>query len=195
MRWEYLVRSMKRLIVTVDTNILGDVKINKLKASIKDKDIEVALVSVSEREISGTTIKPLPNKILETGVWNESQWGNCVWGDTVNETLVLGESKLGSSVLASSNSTNMFEELLKIISSGGFPKPGARNNLTKGQKHLLRDVMILEAHWRSKRDILVSDDLKAYVGKDGKLRSKLEKLCETKIMTFDEFLAYIEIIK
>ena len=188
------MRDMQIIKVTVDTNILGDTKINKVKSAIVNKPIEVALVSVSEREVSGTNIKPLSTKILETGVWDESEWGNCVWGESIDETLVLGESRLGNAVLGSQNTINMLEKLLDLLSGGGFPKQGSRDTLTKGQKHLLRDAMILEAHWRTHRNILVSDDKKAYIGKDGKLRNNLEKLCKTKIMTFDEFLVFVDTI-
>jgi hypothetical protein len=47
--------------------------------------------------------------------------------------------------------------------------------------------MILEAHTRDGRDVLVSNDRRAFIGKDGANRRQLEALCRTRIMTVDEF--------
>jgi len=60
---------------------------------------------------------------------------------------------------------------------------------------MLRDAMILEAHVRDGRDIFVTRDTRAYVGRGGDknvLRSKLEGLFSTRIMTVDEFCAECE---
>ena len=48
--------------------------------------------------------------------------------------------------------------------------------------------MILEAHTRDGRDILVSNDATAYIGKDGTRRQLLETVCQTKILTVNEFI-------
>ncbi len=178
---------MNKKRITLDTNILGDEKISQIKDAVQGKELEIAVVTVSDREIEGSKIKPIAVKILETGVWDESQWDNMVWGDSVNESFVLGESKLNSGQLGSEKTVDMFETILKIISSGSFPKAGSRENLAKGEKHQLRDAMILEAHCREKRDVLVSDDTRAFGKRDSKLRQELEELCKTKIMTSEEF--------
>ena len=47
--------------------------------------------------------------------------------------------------------------------------------------------MILAAHVRDGRDILVSDDRRAFVGRDGENRRRLESELATRIMTVDEF--------
>lgn len=120
---------MRKYKVTIDTNILDDDKIAKIKVAIKGRPIEIAVVSVSDREIKGADIKPLPIKILETAMWDESEWDNSVWGHTVNETLVLGQSNLGNSVLGSTQTADLMEALLKVISNGSFPKVGKRDNL------------------------------------------------------------------
>lgn len=51
--------------------------------------------------------------------------------------------------------------------------------------------MILEAHARDGRDVLVTDDLKGFIGPEGEKRQRLERLCSTRIMTVDEFCAEI----
>ena len=55
--------------------------------------------------------------------------------------------------------------------------------------------MILEAHSREGRDILVSNDVKAF-GREGDHRRKsLEALCRTRIMTVDEFCDYADSLR
>lgn len=177
--------------ITLDTNQLDDKKITVIHSFAKKLGFDVKTVTVTDREIEGSSIKSLKNPILETGVWDESQWGQSVWGgDSVKETFVLDESKLGSASLGSSEQVSLFEVLLKIISNGSFPKAGKRDNLSAGERRLLRDAMILEAHIREKRDIFVSDDKKAFIGHNGQARKTLEQLGKTKIMTHDEFIAY-----
>ena len=80
----------------------------------------------------------------------------------------------------------LFDAILAIVGSGSFP-PGQRENLTVGQRRQLRDAMILEAHAREGRDVLVTDDVRGFVGKDGEKRRKLEALCQTRVMTVYEF--------
>ncbi len=93
--------------------------------------------------------------------------------------------------LGSDESTSRFEAILTVISNGSFPKPGRRGgSLSGGERRQLRDAMILEAHARESRDVLVSNDAKGFIGNDGSKRAKLEALCRTQIMTVDEFCAY-----
>jgi len=152
-------------------------------------DVELAPTTVTLRE------RPLESSgqrwiVRETAVWNEARWGEAVWGQPVYETLVLGESRLGMSALGSDESPSCFEEILRIISNGSFPKAGQRDDLSAGERRQLRDAMILEAHSRDGRDVLVSDDARAYIH-DGR-RERLEQLCDTRIMTVVEFCAYAE---
>jgi hypothetical protein len=76
--------------------------------------------------------------------------------------------------------------MIKRIAS----KQGQRDDLSTGERRQLRDAMILQAHARDGRDILVCDDVKAF-GREGDDRGrKLEALCGTRIMTVDEFCGY-----
>lgn len=177
------------LKITLDTNQIGDAKLSQIQASIKNLNIEVATTSITDREIRGTGIKPLNNSILETGVWDESEWGKAVWGGNLTEEFVLGESELGKAKLGSTKNT--LEELLQIIGDGSFPKIGSRNLLSKGQRNQLRDAMILETHIREKRDILISDDKKAYIGGDESKRKKLEQRFGVKVITSEEFIRLV----
>jgi len=179
------------LKITLDTNQIGDMKLTQIQNTIKDLSIEISTTSVTDREIRGSGIKPLGSSILETGVWDESDWGKAVWGGNVSERFVLGESELDNAKLGSTKQ-NMLEVILQIIGDGSFPKIGSRGHLSKGQRNQLRDAMILEAHVSEKRDILVSDDKKAYIGKDGSKRRKLEKKFGTKILTSEEFIKLIK---
>lgn len=176
------------LKITLDTNQIGNKELPKIKNALVGLTAEVATISVTDREIRGSNIKPFGNIVLETGVWDESEWDKMVWGESITEGFILGESELGKAKLGSDNSSSVFEEILKIISGGSFPKIGTRENLSIGEKHQLRDTMILEAHVREKRDILISDDKKAYIGHDSSHRQTLEARFGIKIMTSEEFI-------
>jgi len=173
--------------MTVDTNVLeGDME--RIRRACGGRDVEVAPTSVTLRERGMTS--PAENSVVpETGVWSESQWGQFVWGPSppVFESLVLDESRLGMAVLGGDDSPSRFEAILAIIGDGSFPKPGRRDTLTKGQRRQFRDAMIFEAHAREGRDVLVSNDRKAFIGQDGEKRRRLEAICGTRIVTVDEF--------
>jgi hypothetical protein len=78
---------------------------------------------------------------------------------------------------------------LTILSNGAFPLPGKRENLSSGQRRQLRDAMILSAHVRSNRDILVSNDRRAFVS-EGR-RERIEAEYGIRVMTVAEFEAYV----
>jgi hypothetical protein len=101
----------------------------------------------------------------------------------VREMAVLGEWRLGEAVLGGDESQPMLEIILRVIGGGSFPPQ--RENLTRGERRQLRDAMILEAHYRDRRDVLVTEDAKAFIN-DGR-REALETLCRTRIMRVDEF--------
>jgi len=148
--------------ITIDTNILPADDIVK---KCKESGYEYAIVSVTNREVSGSDFeKDLNNihRILETAVWDESLWNDCVWGDEDND----------------------LEEILNIISNGSFPKN--RSALTNAQKRMLRDTIILEAHIREKRDVFVTDDKRAFINHGRK--KKIEDKFNTRILTKEEFL-------
>lgn len=175
--------------ITFDTNIfpLDDLL-------FKDKPVEIAVVSVTDRELENHTLSAELRKlknIKETGVWDESKWGQAKWGPVIFETAVLNESRLGECVLGSDKEVDVFEKLLKIISSSSFPKSGQRSNLNLGERHQLRDAMILTAHIRDGRDIFVTEDIRGFIGRKGEIRNEIEKLFKTKIMTKQEFTDYL----
>ena len=109
-------------------------------------------------------------------------------GPMVQETAVYGESLYGDAVWGSSESSSRLAEIAKIISNGSL-KLGERD-LTAGARGQLRDAMILEAHAREGRDVLVSNDAKGFIS-HGR-QERLEELCKTRIMTVEEFCDYAE---
>ena len=154
--------------VTIDTCVLPA---DRLIKQAKDKGYDVAIVSVTERELAvGDKRLQVPGlrMVFEAGVIGESEIGKCVVG----------------------GNDNCWENILEVISSGSFPKVGARAQLTKGQRRQLRDAMILETHARERRDIFVTVDEKGFI-KEGR-RKKLEKLLGTRILTLHEFLKEIQ---
>lgn len=178
---------MDRLRVTLDTNTIKHR--GRIESACAGFDVELAYTTVTDRETEGTSYATTGASVMETGVWNESRWDQFVWGGPVRESAVIGKWRLGKAVLGSDESPATLERILEIISDRGFPPPGAREALTVGQRHQLRDAMVLEAHAREDRDVLISEDTKGFV-KHGR-RERLEALCRTRIMTVDEFCAEV----
>lgn len=181
------------LRVTVDSNVLLG-HMTRLRDAAAGLDVEILTTTVTVREHGGAlpSVNPV---VAESAVYGESFYDSgAVYGDAapvVYETAVLGEWRLGMAVLGDDDAPSRFEAILAVIGNGSFPKPGDRDSLTDGQRRQLRDAMILDAHSRDKRDVLVSDDHKAFIGPDGVKRARLEALCGTKIMTVDEFCANV----
>lgn len=184
--------------VTVDTNIL-ERTLHRMREAVEGFDVEIRRTTVSVRE-DGLPPHPENDGVVpEVMVWRETRWGEGVWGPgltidepAVRESFVWDETaSLDEAVLFGDDALSMFEAILAVIGDGSFPPPGKRDNLTKGERRQLRDAMILEAHAREGRDVLVSDDRKAFIGKVGAKRAKLEALYRTRIMTVDEFCAGI----
>lgn len=82
-----------------------------------------------------------------------------------------------------------------LVSDGLFPKSGQRDVLSKGQRAQLRDATILAAHVREGRDVLVSNDVKAFGGEGSSKRSTLCELTKTKIVTLPEFVRLCESLR
>lgn len=120
------------ITITLDTDVLPA---DDLIEAAHGLDCEFAVVSVTRREVDGTSFV----------VYVEPLGG-------IHETAVFGQAKFGSSVFGSRRSHKFLEKILSIISSGSFPE--SRDNLSVGQVHQLRDALILEAHLRKERDIL-----------------------------------------
>jgi len=158
------------LTVTLDT---GTLLLTDAVEALSGLEVDVATTTVTAREVEGT-----------------------VWADKVQrlkvvpETAVLDESRWGEALLGSDSDGDRYERLLALLSGGGFPKPGQRDNLSSGHKHLQRDVIILAAHAREGRDIFVSNDTKA-IGRPGEhLRNQLLKEFGIRAMTLEEFKDY-----
>ena len=78
-----------------------------------------------------------------------------------------------------------------MIGSHSFPPPGQREQLTEGERRQLRDAMIFEAHVREGREVFISRDRKAFIGKNEAHRRQLEALYRTRILTPVEFCAEV----
>jgi hypothetical protein len=172
---------MSAVLVTLDTNTLDHDKIVRMRRAASGLPIEFANTSVSNREKEGTDVPSLPEPWLpETAVWGESRWGEMAWGREEDDAL--------------------FTQILRVLSNGSFPfgtlaSLDDATGLKAGERRQLRDAMILLTHLREGRTILVSCDVKAFVGKDGARRRQLEALCSTKIMTVDEFCASCDALR
>lgn len=183
------------LKVTIDTDIVVGHKFGRFDCLdlASRRSLDIAVVTVTERELKCDVTDIIQfQRINETTVLGESNWDESDWSGPILEVAVMGESVIGKAVLGGLAHVGALEAILNILSSGGFPKVGQRKNLTDGQRHQLRDAMILEAHVRKKRDIFISNDKRAFIGKvtDDK-RKQLESLFATRIMTITEFLAYL----
>jgi hypothetical protein len=167
------------LKVTFDTNVVPvkHAERKALESALAGKRVDIQVVTVTERELKGTSIAMEFKSLAETMVWDESLWDQAVWAEKATP--------------GSPNPVDL-EVILKIISNGSFPNPGARSSLSEGQKRQLRDAMILEAHARERRAVLVSNDARAF-GRPGEpLRMKLVALLDTRIMSLSEFFDYLK---
>ena len=150
--------------ITLDTDVLAADDLIEAGGGL---DCEFAVVSVTRREVDGTSF----------AVYMEPLGG-------IHETAVYGQAKFGSSVFGSQRSHKFLEKILRIISSGSFPE--SRDNLFVGQVHQLRDALILEAHLRKERDIVITGDARAFI-RHGK-REELYAAFGVRIFTRVEFL-------
>lgn len=177
------------LRVTVDSTVLHR-DMQRLRQAAAGFDVEILATTVTLRE-RGLPLPPQSPMVAESGVYDESFYDSgAVYAESppvIHETAVLGEWRLGLAVLGDDDAPSRFDAILAVIGDGSFPTVGERRELSKGQRHQLRDAMILEAHAREGRDVLISDDRKAFVGPYGSKRRKLEALCATRIMTVGEF--------
>lgn len=185
------------LRVTLDSNVLKTDREKVLAvAAERGIELELAYTTVTLREEArdaGQDELVIP----ETGVWNESTWDSgAVYAEepppVIYESFVIGESRLDYAALGGHESQTTLDGILAVISNGSYPKPGLREDLATGERRQLRDAMILEAHRRERRDILVSNDVTAYIGKDDSRRVLLEIMCQTKIFTVAEFIDHLE---
>jgi hypothetical protein len=177
------------LRVTIDTNVLDKEKIARIQEAAAGLDVELAFTTVAERERPGSVLEfVVTDQVRDTMVWGEGRWDEAVWGGPVYESAILGESVVGLAVLGGDDSASRLEGILRVVGSGSFPKPGQRDNLNRGERNQLRDAIALEAHARKGRDVFVSDDVTAFgrSGDDAR-RQRLEGLCQTRIVTVDEF--------
>ncbi len=161
---------MDKLRATFDTNIAP---VTDLEAHAAASGVELAFVTVTARELAAHSYGEGTStfeRVLETAVWDESLFDN--------------------SVFAGEEEVDCFEDVLRTISNGSFPKPGARGNLTPREKNQLRDAIIFSAHVRERREIFVTLDTKGFIG--GGRKQKLESTYKTRIMTRDEFVKYLE---
>lgn len=142
---------------------------------------------MTDRETEGTTFSTSDAAVFETAVYGESRYGRARYARAVPETMVIDESPLDGSVLGAPDSPATLHAILTVVSNHAFPRQ--RVEMTKGQRRQLRDAMALEAHARDRRDVFVSEDVTAFV-RHGR-RDKLERLCQTRILTVDEFCASV----
>ncbi len=157
------------LRVTLDTGtITHRPRIDEACAGL---DVELDYTTVTDRETEG--------------------WPSATTGSQVRESAVLGEWRAGVAAAGSEESGPMLEQVLQIFSSGGFPPLGSplREALSEGNHHHLLDAMILEAHVREGRDVLVTENTTEFI--TGDRREVLQQLCRTKILTVAEFCAEV----
>jgi predicted nucleic acid-binding protein len=153
--------------ITFDTNIFPD---DEIMNSCIAKGIDVAVITVTERELEGTNLEKYLKNITiinEVAIFDESRWGKAVWG--------------------SEETKKVMDDILSIISNKSFPTD--RSSLSQGQLRQLRDAMILEAHIRNHRDILVTNDERAFIRNNK--RNDIEEKYQTKIMTLLEFSEHL----
>jgi hypothetical protein len=159
-----VAESLKR--ITLDTNILP---VDDILLAAPEGAFEFAVISVTVQEAAGTgiavSLKPL---------------------GTVPEKIAWGQGAYGAHVYGGMPDKECCERALAIISNGAFPRPERRANLSHGQLRQQKDALILCAHVRDRRDVLVTNDRHGFIN-DGR-REALQSTFGTTIMTREEFL-------
>ena len=150
--------------VTVDTNIIPADDIIEI---CKKKGYECACISVSNREIEGTSFEK-DMKVIPA----------------IHEYALLDEARFGQSRFHGKESSMVLQDILYIISNGSFPED--RRNLSDGHRRMLRDAIILQTHITDRRDIFITDDKRGFI--KGGLRQRLENKFNTRILTREEFI-------
>lgn len=164
------------LKLTIDTTSVDDAD---LRDAADAAGAELAVFAVTRREVAGTrfaehvrVISVLPEQsMFVDGLFVDGFWSERFW---VSGPKVAYRQRSGLEVVG-----DPFEEVLAVISSGSFPRPGMRIGLAEGQQHQFRDAMILSLHTQHRRDVFVSADRRAYF-KHGK-REALESMLGTRI--------------
>lgn len=151
--------------ITLDTNMLDDDSIERIRRACEAREIvpDIRSVSVNYRERGRPLQTELPRLM---------------------EIFRLDETPLGSGVLASEADVERSDEILRIISNGSFPPRGQRGSLTAPQLRQMRDAMSYEAHLRASRDVFITADLRGFVN-HGR-RERLEALGPTRIIAARE---------
>lgn len=154
---------------TLDTNVFPA---EALVTCASRVGIAAAVITVSRREVEGSTLVEEVSAL-----------------ESIAETGVFGESRFGEAVFGSGSDAQCLERALELLSNRAFPLRGNRDTLTDGQRRQLRDAMILCAHVRSGRDVLVSNDRRAFV--DNGRRQAIATIFGTRVMTVAEFEQYL----
>lgn len=175
--------------MTIDTSVVaGDM--HRLRASAAGLGIEFVMTTVTQRENFGQMASSgIPEGSTDTQRPTASavfDWSSLA---VIDETAILDESRVGMAVLGGNESAALLQRILGMMRNDKSSKPQLGGERSCGEMHQLRDALMLEAHVRSGHDILVSNDVKGFIGKTGETRAHLEELCETRIMTVDEFCA------
>lgn len=176
-----VVTDGRRPTLTLDTGVVDHAA---LRDAIAQADAHAAVVTVTDRELGSSSfevnIRDL-DQIEESPVWGEGTWGSGTWGGGPDVSFIGAD---GDTV-----TSNPMEDLLRVITSGSFPPPGHRDRLSEGQRHQLRDAMILTAHLQHARDVFVTSDLKAYIKNDR--REVLTQRFRCQIMLPGEAMAWL----
>lgn len=157
----------KPLTITLDTNTLP---LEQALQALGRIPANVVITTVTAREVEGTKWGP------ELSVLS-----------VIPEVWVLGESPLGVGALGSRADSDLFERTIAAIASGSFPRPGSRGTLTASQTRQMRDAMIFCTHVRERRDIFVTNDVKAFGEEGSPQRQRVNELAPTRVMTLAEF--------
>ena len=153
------------LTATFDTNVFPAAPlIERARLS----GIQACAVTVSVREVEGSSLEAelaALQALPEVAVWNESRWDQANW--------------------AGDDNAAPLERALQVLSNGSFPPSAQRTSLSPGQRRQLRDAIILATHVREHRDILVSNDRRAFI--DNGRRETIQSEFGTRVLTVPEF--------
>jgi hypothetical protein len=155
------------LRVTLDTNTLP---LSSWLPAYADGAFDFAVVSVTTEETHGTSfavhLSPL-EQVEKHTAYGAGPYGDGPYGGLVDR--------------------DCLRRALAIITNGGWSNPDIDEGLTQGQLNQRRDAEILCVHTREARDILVTNDISAFI-RHGR-REQIEATFGTRVLTTAEFVA------
>ncbi len=173
-------------LVTVDTNLYQDKVIIELGKALPY--LNIYATSVTETEVGAKVVMGFQ---IGTAGWGEFAWGEVpiIPNKALPGVFTIGQSKIGGNdrIAPDGMGTDFLQSILDVATTGSVQYLRDVNSPSKGIRNHIRDAKILQIHCVHGFNIFVSNDTSFFGKPASTKREQLEALCNTKIMTGEEF--------